>query len=421
MSDFEIQQWILNVRMVEIHKAGNPQSLIDWYNAGADGQIDWGSEGDFDACVSIAGKYMTDDQAKGFCQLRHMDATGAPAGKAPSEISKADKPDYTEVISDRKGEPVDQDLYDKVKSEAQSKFDVYPSAVANGWVVQEYKRRGGKYRKPVKKDDSFTPPESVQQAGKQALEWLKEGKQGDGFTDVGRKRASDLANGHPISLDTLKRMKAYFDRHQPDKDAEGFNYGESGYPSAGRVAWEAWGGNAGYSWAKRMVAQAEKVEKKTVTAQDLRDLADKAEANGDDVEASRLRYQSIGLQAKEDEAKEVKKGDYNGHVFRGNQHSHGGVISFDPQASHFTTTCASGHQNTVLVPKQWVERDENGTPTGQLAVGAQSSSCSTCNRPLANRWIMVEGRKRADNPDNQPTQGYFGMPAQNYVDVPKPR
>jgi len=55
---------------------------------------------------------------------------------------------YEAVISDKKGEPDDQKLYDRVKAEAAKKFEVYPSAVANGWVVQEYKRRGGTYSVP---------------------------------------------------------------------------------------------------------------------------------------------------------------------------------------------------------------------------------------------------------------------------------
>jgi len=42
--------------------------------------------------------------------------------------------------------PVNRALYEKVKAEAKLKFDVYPSIYANSWVVQEYKRRGGKYR-----------------------------------------------------------------------------------------------------------------------------------------------------------------------------------------------------------------------------------------------------------------------------------
>ena len=85
--------------------------------------------------------------------------------------------------------------------------------------------------------------------------WIADGKAGDGFTDVGRKRASDLARGASVSMETLKRMKAYFDRHQSDKDATGFNSGEEGFPSAGRVAWDAWGGDAGYSWAKSKVGE----------------------------------------------------------------------------------------------------------------------------------------------------------------------
>jgi Phage portal protein len=110
----------------------------------------------------------------------------------------------------------------------------------------------------IVKGETYQAPAGVQAAAKRALEWIADGKAGDGFTDVGRKRASDLANGHGLSLETVKRMKAYFDRHQSDKDATGFNSGEDGFPSAGRVAWDAWGGDAGYSWAKRIVAASEK-------------------------------------------------------------------------------------------------------------------------------------------------------------------
>ena len=37
-------------------------------------------------------------------------------------------------------------LYRKAKAKAKAKFDEYPSAYANGWMVQEYKRMGGKYK-----------------------------------------------------------------------------------------------------------------------------------------------------------------------------------------------------------------------------------------------------------------------------------
>jgi hypothetical protein len=76
-------QKILDDWATTLHKAGDPTALIDWYNSGADGQIDWGSAGDFDDCVAIASKYL--DNPEGFCNLRHQDATGAPPGKASSE------------------------------------------------------------------------------------------------------------------------------------------------------------------------------------------------------------------------------------------------------------------------------------------------------------------------------------------------
>lgn len=36
-------------------------------------------------------------------------------------------------------------LYSRVKAEAKRKFDVYPSAYANAWLVKTYKKRGGTY------------------------------------------------------------------------------------------------------------------------------------------------------------------------------------------------------------------------------------------------------------------------------------
>lgn len=42
--------------------------------------------------------------------------------------------------------PTNPDLYARVKAEAKAKFDVYPSAYANAWLVREYKKRGGGYK-----------------------------------------------------------------------------------------------------------------------------------------------------------------------------------------------------------------------------------------------------------------------------------
>jgi hypothetical protein len=52
-------------------------------------------------------------------------------------------------------------------------------------------------------------------------------------------------------------MYSYFSRHEVDKDAPGFREGEGGFPSAGRVAWDLWGGDAGYEWATRIIEKAQ--------------------------------------------------------------------------------------------------------------------------------------------------------------------
>ena len=73
-----------------------------------------------------------------------------PVGKSDNmedEMAKA-KPRYEDFIKPRSGgsEPSNPKLYARVVQAAKDKFDVYPSAVANSWVVQEYKRRGGTYK-----------------------------------------------------------------------------------------------------------------------------------------------------------------------------------------------------------------------------------------------------------------------------------
>jgi hypothetical protein len=87
-----------------------------------------------------------------------------PVSKS-NEIDKAKKPDYDEFIKPRRGgsEPANSRLYARIIQEAKDKFDVYPSAVANSWVVQEYKRRGGTYKSESQSttksiwDGSFNP------------------------------------------------------------------------------------------------------------------------------------------------------------------------------------------------------------------------------------------------------------------------
>ena len=100
---------------------------------------------------------------------------------------------------------------------------------------------------------SPVPPEDVQEAAARAVRWIEDGKAGKSFTDTGRRRAHQLADGEDVSDEVVQKMHAYFARHAVDKDAEGFSRGDDGFPSPGRVAWDAWGGDAGERWAGTQV------------------------------------------------------------------------------------------------------------------------------------------------------------------------
>jgi hypothetical protein len=94
---------------------------------------------------------------------------------------------------------------------------------------------------------TYKPTSGMASAARRALKWKEEGKAGG--TLVGLARANQLKDREPLSASTVLRMYSFFSRHEPDKQATGFNSGEEGFPSKGRVAWDLWGGDGGYSWS----------------------------------------------------------------------------------------------------------------------------------------------------------------------------
>ena len=107
--------------------------------------------------------------------------------------------------------------------------------------------------------ETYKPTEAMANAAKRAIKWKEEGKAKGAGTSVGWTRAGQLSRRENLSLDTVKRMYSYFSRHEVDKKGKGFNSGEEGFPSNGRIMWEAWGGDAGFSWSRAIVNRMNKV------------------------------------------------------------------------------------------------------------------------------------------------------------------
>tara|TARA_Y100001973_G_scaffold22839_1_gene34122 strand:- start:3412 stop:5580 length:2169 start_codon:yes stop_codon:yes gene_type:complete len=105
-------------------------------------------------------------------------------------------------------------------------------------------------------DIDTTPTDGMVTEAKKGLEWRKEF--GRGGTMVGVARANQIVRKDKLSPRTVRRMKSFFARHEVDKRAEGFRAGEDGYPSAGRIAWALWGGDAGQTWSNKKVDQLDR-------------------------------------------------------------------------------------------------------------------------------------------------------------------
>ena len=100
------------------------------------------------------------------------------------------------------------------------------------------------------------PNEGMRAEAQRYRDWKSDGE--GGGTEVAARRATQILSGDELSADTVITMSAWFARHEVDKQGKGFSPGAEGYPSNGRVAWAAWGGDAGKSWSD---ARAKRIKK----------------------------------------------------------------------------------------------------------------------------------------------------------------
>jgi len=118
---------------------------------------------------------------------------------------------------------------------------------------------------------NFNVPMNVRKEAERGLKLRKEyGRGGLSTQQAGKlgigsgvQRASDLKSGS-VSYKTVRRMLSFFRRHEAYK-----KHHEKNPPSNSYISWLLWGGDAGYAWAKRIVAQQENVKKGSFLALSL--------------------------------------------------------------------------------------------------------------------------------------------------------
>ena len=114
--------------------------------------------------------------------------------------------------------------------------------------------------------EGYKPTAGMQSAARRAIKLKEQGKAKGAGTIVGWTRAGQLARGETLSLSTVKRMYSFFSRHEVDKKGKDFNNAEN--PSNGKIMWLAWGGDAGFSWSRKIVNK-EKNMKKSLEVQEV--------------------------------------------------------------------------------------------------------------------------------------------------------
>lgn len=107
-------------------------------------------------------------------------------------------------------------------------------------------------------EESITDyPQFIKDNAAKALKYFEEsGNPNNCMTQVGKVRMNQLAKGDPLSLNTVKRMKAYISRHTKDLQAS-----KSYEDGCGLLSMDAWGGVEALDWTERTIKKYEEMSK----------------------------------------------------------------------------------------------------------------------------------------------------------------
>ena len=188
--------------------------------------------------------------------------------------------------------------------------------------------------------EGYKPTAGMKAAARKAIKFKEDGKAKGAGTAVGWTRARQLVNGETLSLSTVKRMYSFFSRHEVDK--KGKDWGNQANPSNGYIMWLAWGGDAGFSWSRKIVNREKNVKKTIVLDQELVEeiktmLEDAVDPITEEIEIEEdVEFsKSMGEEDKEDEEDDKEDEDHwdedlqkcwTGYVQRGMKEKGGRMV-----------------------------------------------------------------------------------------------
>ncbi len=171
--------------------------------------------GKYPKCVpaSKAASMSKEEIASAVRRKRKAESTEKRVDKKPINVSTSAKSleefDNSDIET-KSAIPDNPELYARVKAAAKKKFDVYPSAYANAWLVREYKRRGGTYKTGTKSIDATENeccPDLDTKAEKKKLRDPNGGLTAAGRAHFNRTEGSNLKPGVKGPADTPEKMR----------------------------------------------------------------------------------------------------------------------------------------------------------------------------------------------------------------------
>jgi hypothetical protein len=225
-------------------------------------------------------------------------------------------------------------------------------------------------KKKIDLADSYTDyPEGARSNAKKALEWAEKNGWGECGTPVGKARANQLANGEPISRETIARMAA-FRRHQQNKDVP---YSEG----CGGLMWDAWGGDAGIRWAESKLKEIDL--SKDMTIQDEKSWIEHLKGKGEIINTD--EWELIDVQEVTDADEELrfnlaydnpsKKSDDDKGVYKIRYRYGPDFVS--NKSREFCSTMVQEAKSGVIFRREDIIQMGDAGVNGQFAPSGQSS------------------------------------------------
>jgi hypothetical protein len=246
--------------MGQPYPADNRESFFNWSTPVRKPQRSTFSVGKYDGPADAMikeGDFVMGMTSEGvaFGRVEHIMWEGGTLGEPGEEYSIESMPPENPAMSVRLFEVDDNEMEPTAYSIGMMYQDAQVVDVSNMTMEQENELEsmpegGNPNMEYMAKAETYSPNDGMKAAARRAIAWKEEGKAKGAGTPVGWGRARDIVAGRSMSLSVVKRMYSFFSRHEVDKKATGFRSGEEGYPSKGRVMWDAWGGDAGYSWSR---------------------------------------------------------------------------------------------------------------------------------------------------------------------------